>query len=1287
MHNFIYLKKFTKVVSFIIITIILLSSLNPFANTYIEAADNRDWVIIDGDDSIYTESSVKNNYIRQVLYHNKRTNENRYETADYFTMTLEEYDLNNSFTSGANASVKKANIYRTVSNETQGDQVVSTYVMTRSKFLYAATSLGVTADMILDNGGSLTVYLQTTFKIYKGDNLLGTAYGRHEMLAAGVKYFGGWSATTQERIPSFYNMPYTLTASNVYDVNVIAIDEDGKELMNLTPSDTEQSKAIAGQEYTNEIDEANDSISVDGINYTFQNQWKYSYIKRGETNSTDLGKNDVTNNKIYFSKMPDASSMTIYLIYEPDQTKPYWVDFEAIDEDGTLIRVLDDEGYEVHFGETYTYDVPDSWKTLQEKYYYQSKWYLTYIDRETEEEITTSVTNMEDISKVMPDAKYYSRAKFRLVYAPDPLAITPTPIPTPGTPTPTPEIPEIIVPESNSEHLDFTTQTITGKIRADDRGGEKFIAMAGVPTTESLYGEVRAKDYLLGYTFIKKVGIKNYTIEVKKDYILNWESATPEEVDGPVPITETVTVTERVTVPRAYGYWEIEDLECYKIDYAVMQNYALPDGSIIINPNYSYYNPPSISYSHSGKEDYHIIPPEEADAGITLPSEIISSTADNPASKPILPYEEFYNEAEYIALVQTGNINVKSDSLTFNGNTVISDVVSDTEASDINTSVMPQCNTYNSNVLYKSNQVIEETKKNGTYPSTGTITYASIAKVSSNRTSTPCYSVQGINKVTIHTPVVCNPTITADNDNYVQLLNPTDGCVQLVLDPDTALSDFVVNISNTGFHHGIQGYFTRDFSKSLRNPLVSYITTNSDLLRNEVKFPFDVFIDIGKDNNQENDDYITSGTWITIDRASPRFYLPMWTREDVYTVDFRTVAVNGLPYIDNTQEFANTDLNRYVATNTLKVEISGRIYGLTLYDITDYPMWEETFRVKNSMKFKFWDTEKYPDGTDKSTYNANYSYTYTLGTNDQYGNDTGRDIKYTFPLVNGSHPFYKNQGILKTGYKIRFSLETIGNMFSDGCSVMIKPSFYFVDKDGKNRQAVDLYYTEEIDGKSRHLVKVGSGLDKINIKKDYTGSIYQGIPEKELENTAKLRGGDYGALIWQREAMFNFEQIWLTYAWRTYVGQEYADKIKTLSSFQDIVDAGIAESAAEEAIQRWYGAYYIPNEVHVVAKGFDVMDYADKYGVDNNSDFWLEDGYIIINLNINTIDETGKNKLSYTNATNYRENGNCCMWIMEGAPLSKSSYKGPTFNFYAGDFFIYYSNKKMSNDYTVESVY
>jgi len=1286
-------KKRRKYTSIIVLLCVLFGNIRePLYKLTKAAEDTSDWVISDD-----TGKEVDGTKIYWMKTHHAGTvGQPSYRTL-FYRMSRKAFHTDEKFTEGDNSAITSFEIsvkIKPVGDDTD-DEKRREYSFPRDTFINVATKdLKITAQDV--RNGNANVYLNPVFQRF-------IVINDKEHIQENAKYvFGylemyrlGWGGDTNSNLPGFYNIKFTITAANLFNVKVVAVDTNNNSLSGavntigtVIDNPLEYSELIVNQQYTypKTVDP---TLTKSKTNYKYMH-YLYEYTDRDGVFRSS-GNFDSKKVSVSSPDVKPGTTLKIKLVYEPVEPENYWVNAIAVDTEGNRIMELQ-ENKEVKFEEIFTFKVGTSRYTLNNKYTYKKEYYLKYINRDPKKDIITTMQPGPDIIYKMPDAKEAVQATFCLVYDIGPVPSippTPTPIgptPTPGLPTPTPYIPPMVTPMPAVEYSKFTDVVNTGVIRADVRGGEKFVAQLGVATTESLFGEVAAKEYLLGYHFVKKVGIEYYTVKVKKNYILSWKTATPVSAGGGKTVTETVTREREVTVPREYGYWEIENLECYKIDNAVLRNFALPGGSVTIYPDYSYYSPPSVTYYHNESKDYHILPPKEKEEGITLPTQTLSNPAD-PTRKPTIPMEQFYSDANYKALTQTGKIKVRSDSLVFNGREVMSGGIVEREAPDVDTSAIPQCYSYiDSNVLYKNNQIIEATKKNGTYPSSGTITYTSIARVSSAKPDKPQYNIDGINTVVIHTPVICNPSITADNDKYVQLLKPTKDCVQLVLDPDPALSDFTVKISNIGFHSGKQGYFTRDFSYTLRDASLSYIASTSGLLRNEVKFPFDVYVDIGNDKLQTNDDYIKAGTWIVVGRASPRFYLPAWTKEGTYRVNFRTIAVNGVDHINQDEVFANTQLSNYVATESVDVEVSGRMYGLTVYDISDYPMWEEAFRVPNSNDLKK-NVSSYPKGTDKTNYNKLYSYTYSVGTNNQYGIDTGRNIKYTFPLVNGSHPFYKNQGILKTGYLVRFSLDTIGSMFSDVCSVLIKPSFYFVDKDGKNRKAVDLYYAESINGKSKHRVKVGGALDQTNIKKVMTGDLNLGIPTTELSQTAALRGIRYGDFIANREVMFNFSDIRLNYAFRTYVGQDYAAKVKALSSYGDVLSSGITQEDSSKTMQRWYGQYYVPNEVHAVAKDFDVMDYADKYGVDYGEDFWLTDGYIIVNFSIETLDESRSRRLSYTNALNYLNNGNCSMWIMEGPALSKASYKGPTFNFYAGDFIVYYANKRMRQDYITGAIY
>lgn len=1239
-------------------------------------ANTNNWVITDADGQ-----EVKDNNITWQGTHSAGSfGIPRYRT-QFYRMSRDYYNTKIKFTSGDNKAIDYHDIYVKISGDgitSDGDKIRS-YSISRDDFIRnAVKDLKITAKDVIQ--GKAVVYLNPVYERYvekeNGTEVIQASivYGLQEMLAL------GWSSSTEAKLPNLYNVKYTITTASLYNVQVVFIDEDKKSLEGALGTD---GSAVTNPEYTQKImpyeeflykiGSKQKELKKGGVDYTFDH-YEYEYTNKSPEK---LMKSDKYTSSTVSFEAPVAkpnSTLTVYMVFGK-QKEPFNYKIQAVDENNKFLKDIVKGPIATESGKTVEYKNTADITVSNTLYKYNFKWYLTYTNLEGK--TITEPVKSGTISKKMPAAKEGSTAVFSMVYTTKP--VTPE--------VPTSEIPEIEVPESDSASLDFTTVVTTGNLKADARGAERFIAKQGVPTTESLYGDVTAMEYLLGYSFAKRVGIEYYEVEVSKDYILEWNTATSDSAGGPKKVTETVTVKQTITVPRAYGYWEIENLECYQIDNAVINNYALPGGSITIYPNYTYYNPPSISVYHSEDKKYHIIPPDEVERGIKLEAVTITADQGQETRKPAIPMESFSEEAKTAALSLTGKAKVKSDSLIFNGRTVISSDVRETEAPGINISAIPQCETStHDNALYKPNNIIEATKLNGTYPTTGTITYTVLAKVKSYRPDRPQYNIDGLDKVVIHTPVVCIPTITADNDKFVQLINPTKGCVQLVLDPEPTLSDFTVNISNIGFHTGKQGYFTRDFSKSLRDPIISYIASENGLLKNQVKFPFNVYIDSGNKNDSTDDDFIKAGTWITIDRSTPRFYLPMTVNEGVYTVNFRTIAVNGTPFLSKSEIYANTQLINYVATDTLNVEVSGRIYGLTIYDITDYPTWENAFRVPNSLDFKK-DSNKYPVGTSLAAYNSGRSYTYTIGTNNQYGIDTGRNNKYTFPLVNGSHPQYSNQGILKTGYMFRFSLDTIGNMFSDSCKVSIRPNFYFVDKNGKNRVAVDLYYTESINNKTHYLVKVGLGLDQTNIKNVKIGDLYLGIPESELKQTATLRGIPYRQFSTKYSPMFHFSEIRLNWAFRTYVNNNYLSKVITYDSYSDVTANGISEGDIIERMQRWYGQYYIPNEVHVVEKGFDVMDYADKHGVDYSENFWLKDGYIIINFTIETVGENGSRRLSYINANNYKKNDNCSMWLMEGSVTSKSSYKGPTFNFFAGDCIIYYSDKKMSDDYGTGAIY
>lgn len=1247
--------------------------------------------------------AMKNGAIEFLVYAKKATNSIRYGTLGY-TVTLEPLSTKTAvnsmngktYTGVEDVSSKRKGVIRYDQGEKKNagekDYKGDTYEGTKYNFTSQAVADSIKNQLDLEDIKEPTMlYLHAFFYVYRVDSS-----GKEVVIASNIydwdDIFDHQSWANPQDFVAFYNIPLQFSPG-------MQPNEIVQELELLKGGTKTYSEDTLDYKYINErvswsgkkLEEKLE-VKIDGVTRYFE-AYRYYATKRDNTSfkktspndSKTVGVNGATIDDILKGKARVRyGGIRVHVVYKEVAQEKVTNKYYCVDTDGNILMQgkLDDK----QVGETL------SW-SFKKMLSYQNKTYKEtnkYIDGAVNYDLIEakvykkggkgelvyhkSLANGDTLKSIRESTVIVEKGGMALylIYnkdggGPD---LTPTPTP-PGGEDPRPITPV----EAATESLPMNTPLTTGMIRADDRGAEKFVVTDAVPTTESLFAEVLSTEYLLGYTFEKKVGIQTFTIKVTKEYELIYTNAK-----GTKEITEIVPVEQNIVIQRAYGYWEITNLDYYKIGSATLYNYALPDGKVTLTPNSSYYKVPLLNYNHSTSIEDHVKYPKDASNGTyVLPKETLRGTGE----RPIVPTEDFTNKVDNLL----GEAIVVNDYLTFDGKVVISNVEAEKEGLKPTISNIKQTEVLsNKSALYKNDLVIEATKLNGTYPSSGTITYVGVANVNTNYGSAFNQTVLGINDVSLHTPVYCKAVTSDNNKQYSQLINSTEDCVTVVLDPDYTLNDFTLTISNYGLHTYKQGYYTRDYSKNLRDPAnTSYIQKANGLLRNEVRFPFDVYI---KKSSGE-DDFVEKNTWIVLGKSTVTFYVPMWVNEDVYTVECRTVAVNATESsLVRTEQSANTNRNNYVATDSFKVEVSGRIYGLNIYDISDYPIWEDIFRVDDSLDLKINDLTKYPLGIKSTTYDKTKSYNYSVGIKNQYGKVTGRDVQYTFPLVNGSHPEYKNMGILKKGYAVRFSLDTIGTMASDNTRVLLKPTFYFVDSKGGNRTAVDLYYSEDINGKSYNLVKVGSGLDQINLKKIRVGDPYLGIPYSELSATASLRNTPFYQWTTIKEIMFNFSDIRLNYAFRNFVNGDYANSImSSAKNGSKLSAAGVTANDIATRKQRWYGEYYIPGTAMAVKQGFDVLDYADKYGVTGKEDFWLAEGYIIVNFDIVTVDKTGSEHLSYINADNYLNKGNCSMWVMEGAALSKVSYGDIKFNFKAGDMLIYYANKKVADDYKVGGIY
>jgi len=477
------------------------------------------------------------------------------------------------------------------------------------------------------------------------------------------------------------------------------------------------------------------------------------------------------------------------------------------------------------------------------------------------------------------------------------------------------------VPSESSEEMEREYEEIdpTGTIGSNSVGNELFDITQGIPGTESLYASMSTSKYLSSYKFVRKYGTKVYPTRVKQNVTLKYDvieetidEETGEIIKVTVPKTENKDVFKTYVVERKYSYWQIESLGMYALDNATLETDAISN-TVTITPKG--YNTPTVSYKQSNIEEEHIKEPEIKE--VVLPSITL-----NQSTFPD-------NDWRSIAEESVEKIKCKNDSLIINSEVIMIDE----ELEEETTKPIPIPDgqeLIGDDVLYQENIVIPGEKANGEYFASGTVTYKPIAEIN---TESPTLTYElDLNSLVVHTPTVCDGMIESKISEN-QMIEPTYGLASLVLD-----KSFHVTLSTYGSHRFIQGYGYKDYNKYIANQ--------------EVRFPFDVY-----KGTSTSGIYIAKNTWTSIS-LDTQFYLPIWVNEGTYTIDFRSAAINASPNnaTNKTEYLANLDVNNYVAIDSVTVEVSGRIYGFNIYDISDYPTWQSVFRLylsKDLSGFKY----------------------------------------------------------------------------------------------------------------------------------------------------------------------------------------------------------------------------------------------------------------------------------------------------------------------------------------------
>ena len=802
----------------------------------------------------------------------------------------------------------------------------------------------------------------------------------------------------------------------------------------------------------------------------------------------------------------------------------------------------------------------------------------------------------------------------------------------------------------------------TGVILADDLWNYpyRFDVEQAIPTSEYLYTNAWGLNYLYQHTFGNMQGKVQYKCKVDVEYELEWKEKQPDTTDAegnPVPQpdidmydTEHKTYTFEFT--RDYDYWQIKNLEVYGIDRAEMRNYALPDGEVTLWPDA--YDPPDVLLDNSDRVEDHVMPKESGTIIFDPPTVVGGYERPSPPDDT--------SQLLGMAESQTDDPDVKNDLVIFNSEIIMDDVT--VLRSGPTPGSIPPPEPIGDRALYQDRLLISRSLLNkAKTPGTGTI-YYDLLPENVGGSGGKEFSINRINNVTVHTPVV-NYSSVSDDAAHNQKTKPNERRSALILE-----RPFTVKIPTSGQHlneSNYPGYGNRDYAKYFRSK--------------QVKFEFDVYM--GESSGFQT--FVPKGTWIEVpvNQEEATFFLPVWVDEGDYQVYFRNIAENapgGNPDDIPAQNDANLDLVNHMALDQVSVEVIGRLYDFHITDIADYN-WENVFRQGK--------------GAAEPT-----GVSYWVGMGKIDGDPRGNQSPYSVLIRPGSHPFqgYKNVSI-KTGYHFKFDLKTKGNMFEKLDGIRITPTFYFVSHDGEVREQVDLYYSTN----SQPFVKIGSKDDKVS-RYVILNERLRNVPVTSLQDTAKykyylyepawLRGqksleqyvSEYvDKVTLQKTPVGSYDLLLLPEQLRTMIGpkKEYQGV-----AMPQVVDA----QRANASIQQWYGEYSLPAAPYIVKAGESLQEYHRKNGkLDNKSQIFLQNryknGYILVNFDIESIRDGKLDEphLQYIHAPEMnkviggvkRQN----QWEMEGFQSKVQDAYGNTFELENGDVVLYHANKSSRDDF------
>ncbi len=592
----------------------------------------------------------------------------------------------------------------------------------------------------------------------------------------------------------------------------------------------------------------------------------------------------------------------------------------------------------------------------------------------------------------------------------------------------------------------------TTRIAADNRGTESFDVTKGIPTSEDLYANVQASEYVHNETYNHVDGSITYKVTVTKRYRLwRWDLDDVKidlnldgDYDDPGETTagwdsKIETVTKTYDVVRNYSFHMIDELAVYSLDKADITNAALPGGAITLN---STVVAPIVNMTRDTVvANHYIVPISGTTHSVDAGTQNIGKSHSNLSYDPV-PNQNLQSNAE----AGVGEVQVRNDSLAIDGTTLMDGAWYETATPT--PSLIPDAPLNNLDDLYQKDLTIANTITNGVKTSSGTISYY----VVENTGSETSYSMAltDLNDVIVHTPVVCYPELN-DISRQTQQMNIEEDQLQLVVE-----ETFHIDYPTVGTHLAISGYGTRDYD------LYTQVK--------QVKFPFDVYVGNGYD-----DLFLPKNTWGNFNSLENTFFVPSWVDEEDGHILFRTIA-NNIPDINDNEYDYNANLSTiaYKAVEAIEYNISGKINKLTVTDCLD-DFWNNKFIEDEATATKHVMSIGTTPDNEKEIVNNNSRINFLTANDvlplmpgktyideDNETDEVGETNEAGKATKAGETKVY--DGVM-LGYPIEFFVETNGDLMNDNDIISIKPSFEYVKKvagnpDMSTRIPVDLYVSE-----------------------------------------------------------------------------------------------------------------------------------------------------------------------------------------------------------------------------------